>query len=127
MKEETHRWLQYSGENLESAGLLLEGNLYNPCLQNVQQAVEKMLKAMLIEFALPLKRTHSINELTRMLANIGKNVAVTEEECDLLDSVYLPSKYPLGGVLPDFDPDEAICSQCLSIAERVKKSIDSYL
>ena len=50
-----------------------------------------------------------------------------EEECDLLDSVYLPSKYPLGGALPDFDPDQTVCRQCLCIAERAKKSIDSYL
>jgi len=28
----------------------------------------------------------------------------------LLDSVYLPSKYPLGSVLPHFDPDAEIAS-----------------
>ena len=41
-----------------------------------------------------------------------------DDECDLLDSVYLPSKYPLGSVLPRFDPDEEAARQCLAIAER---------
>lgn len=46
MKDETKIWLKYSRENLRSAGLLLESGLFNPCLQNIQQAVEKGLKAV---------------------------------------------------------------------------------
>lgn len=48
MKDETQMWLRYSAEHLDSANILLESKLYNPCLQNVQQAVEKALKAILI-------------------------------------------------------------------------------
>jgi len=47
MKDETKKWLDYADENLRSAKLLLDNKLFNPCLQNVQQAVEKMLKAIL--------------------------------------------------------------------------------
>lgn len=53
----TRRWLVYAEENLQSAELLLTNQLWNPCLQNAQQAVEKLLKALLIEHALPLKKT----------------------------------------------------------------------
>jgi len=49
----------------------------------------------------------------------GLPSAITAEECDLLDAIYLPSKYPLGSALPDFAPDEEICRQCVQIAERV--------
>ena len=49
MNDETKKWLEYTDENLASAKVLLDGKLYNPCLQNVQQAVEKMLKACLVE------------------------------------------------------------------------------
>jgi HEPN domain-containing protein len=41
MKDETKKWLEYADENLRSAGLLLGSDLFNPYLQNVQQAVEK--------------------------------------------------------------------------------------
>ena len=34
---------------------------------------------------------------------------------------YLPSKYPLGSILPFFTPDEDIAQRCVSIAERVVK------
>ena len=46
MKDETSRWLLYAKENLDSAKLLSENNLYNPCLQNVQQCIEKSLKTI---------------------------------------------------------------------------------
>ena len=41
MKDETKKWLEYADENLRSARLLIDNELFNPCLQNVQQAVEK--------------------------------------------------------------------------------------
>jgi hypothetical protein len=43
MKDETKTWISYAGENLESARILYAAHLYNPCLQNVLQAVEKTL------------------------------------------------------------------------------------
>ena len=41
-------------------------------------------------------------------------IKLREEDCDLLDSIYLPSKYPLSGVLPDFEPDATLCRQCVA-------------
>ena len=56
MKDETRKWLEYADENLKSAKVLLDSELFNPCLQNAQQAVEKMLKAMLVEFSIKFKK-----------------------------------------------------------------------
>ncbi len=126
MKDETRTWLKYANENLRSAKLLLESTLFNPCLQNAQQAVEKYLKALIIESSLKLKKTHSINELRNTLVASGIGIDITEDECDLLDSLYLPSKYPIGSVLPDFEPDMEICTQCMDIAERINTSVEKY-
>jgi HEPN domain-containing protein len=122
MKDEIRVWLTYATENLDSAKILLKQNLLNPCLQNVQQSIEKYLKALLLEKANTLRKTHSITELVRLLAEYQVDIELTEEDCDLLDSIYLPSKYPLGGVLPDFEPDVALCRQCVALAERVAES-----
>ena len=119
MSDEARTWLHYAEENLRSARLLLEHGLLNPCLQNAQQAVEKSLKAVLLARAIPLRRTHSIQDLANLLAANGLPSGVTAEECNLLDAIYLPSKYPLGSALPDFEPDEEVCRQCVQIAERV--------
>ena len=127
MKDETKTWLQYADENFESAKMLLDGGLFNPCLQNIQQAIEKLLKALLVEFSLKFMKTHSVNALITALNNSGIDIDISFEECDLLDSIYLPSKYPLGGVLPDFEPDLNVCEQCMAIVEKVRNSVASLL
>jgi HEPN domain-containing protein len=122
MKDETKKWLEYAEENLRSAKILLESDIYNPTLQNVQQAVEKTLKALCIEFDLKFRKTHSINELVTILAKHSFEVGIAPDECDLLDSIYLPSKYPLTSVLPDFEPDAKICKKCITIAENLQQT-----
>ncbi|HET54378.1 MAG TPA: HEPN domain-containing protein [Ignavibacteria bacterium] len=99
MKDETKTWLNYAGENLESSQILLQSNLYNPCLQNVQQAVEKALKAVLIEKAIKLKRTHDILDIKYLLLDNNIEIDLSDDDCDFLNSIYLPSKYPVGSAL----------------------------
>lgn len=127
MKDETRKWIEYSDENLESSKILLESNLFNPCLQNIQQAVEKILKAVLVDNGMKIKKTHSISELKSILAENKIAIDITDDQCDLLDSIYLPSKYPIGNVLPDFEADEQTCRDCITIAECVHDSAIRYL
>ena len=119
MKKETALWLSYAYENLEVSQLLLSSGFFNPCLQNLQQSIEKTLKAAMIEREMGLKKSHSVQELSNILKADGLDSEISEDECELIDSIYISSKYPLGSVLPDFDPDESICRDCLRIGERV--------
>lgn len=119
MPAEGRRWLSYAEENRRVAAFCLDTGLFNASLQNAQQAVEKALKAWCLFRGLPLKKTHSISELRRDLLQAGVTLGLTEDESDLLDTIYLPSKYPLGGVLPDFEPDAHVARRCLAIADRV--------
>ena len=79
MKGETKIWIDYAKENLASARLLLSNNLLNPCLQNVQQSVEKLLKALLVEFHGNPIKTHSIEKLRQMVASRGLTVDINGE------------------------------------------------
>jgi len=115
--------LAYSQENLRVAALCLEGNLFNACLQNAQQAVEKALKALHLVSGLPLKKTHSIGELRSELLHVNVDPGISEDDAELLDTVYLPSKYPLGSVLPNFEPDAEMARRCLTIADHVVSSV----
>lgn len=119
MQEETKLWPAYSDENLEAAKVLLESELYNPCLHNIQQSKEKALKALFIEREIPFKKTHNILELKTILEKEGVSVELSEDECDFLDSIYLPTKYPMGSALPYFYPDKEICKSSIRLAERV--------
>lgn len=127
MKDETKIWLDYAKENFQSAKILLASELFNPCLQNVQQCVEKALKALSVENSIKLIKTHSIAELKNMLHNKKIDIEISEEECEFLDSIYLPSKYPIASVLPFYQPDSEICNQGISIAEAVLKSVQNIL
>lgn len=118
MKSDVKVWLDYAEENFKAAQILNEQMLYNPCLQNIQQCVEKGLKALLLQKAHSHRKTHSITELVQVLVNSGIEIDISDEDCDLLDSIYLPSKYPLGGALPDFEPDVDLCNHCLTLAEK---------
>ena len=127
MKDEARIWMNYAEENLQAARLLLKQSLYNPCLQNTQQSIEKALKALLLEKAHSHRKTHSITELIHLLTAQGIIINLSEEECDLLDSIYLPSKYPLGGILPDFEPDVSLCLNCVHIAEKTLAQVRRVL
>ncbi|MDO9577463.1 MAG: HEPN domain-containing protein [Candidatus Cloacimonadales bacterium] len=127
MKSETRTWLSFAIENLESSKILLASQLYNPCLQNVQQSVEKALKAILVEKKLKITKTHNILELKYLLESSNIRVILSDDECDFLNTIYLPSKYPIGSALPDFDPDETICRDAVEIAERIVNSVKTLL
>lgn len=57
MKDETRLWLAYADENLQMARIALERGFFNASLQNAQQSVEKVLKALLIERGWECPRT----------------------------------------------------------------------
>jgi len=127
MKNETIQWIKYANENLISSKILLERNLFNPSLQNAQQCCEKYIKAYLIEYNFKLQKTHSILSLNEILKNKDIFLNITEDDIDLIDSIYLTSKYPLGSVLPNFEPDKTICIKCIDIATTIENDIKYYL
>jgi len=54
-------------------------------------------------------------------------IDISEENCEFLDSIYLPSKYPLESVLPYYEPDLDICNKGISIAENMLKFVNNLL
>jgi len=123
MKKETEAWIVYADENLKSAEVLLQNGLFNACLQNIQQAVEKYLKSLLIEKGIGLIKSHNIRQLINTLAEQQMTITMPEDEIDLIDTVYLPSKYPLMRVLPKYFPDKNLCEKCLTIVFQIKNSV----
>ena len=94
MRGETLAWISYANENLEVSKLAIKHGHLNASLQNSQQAVEKYLKAIIVEKDIVFKRTHSIRELSMLLSSKSISVNLTDDEMDLMDTIYVPSKYP---------------------------------
>ena len=116
--DEIHEWFFYAEENLAAARVLLDAGYLNPCLHEAQQAAEKALKTIVLAKRMPLKKTHSIREIKAILFDAGVELDVSNDDCMLMDSIYLPSKYPLGSSLPECEPDKEICSHCIDVAHR---------
>jgi len=89
MKDETRQWLDYANENLVSSKILLESSLFNPSLQNAQQSIEKNIKACFVEKGFKLQKTHNILTLTEILKKNEIFLNITEDEIDLIDTIYL--------------------------------------
>lgn len=127
MRGSAQQWVVFADENLSAANLLLDHLLLNACLHNIQQAVEKYLKATLIHFEKPFKKTHSIRELMIILSNNGIHIEISDDDIDFLDTIYLPTKYPLGSALPDFYPDKEICENALAVAKQIQSQVHQLL
>lgn len=127
MKDETRQWLDYADQDNQAARTLLQSHLYNPCLYHIQQSIEKWLKAVIVERDLEFQRTHSIQGLVNILTNHALTVDIEADDIELIDSIYMPVRYPIGSALPFFEPNQAICQQGLQIAERIHRWTEEIL
>ena len=97
MKEITQKWLPYSKADLVSAKVLLSKKNINQwtkllSLYHCQQAIEKILKAIMIEDNKEIFKVHDLLRLIK-LADVG--LSQKQQEFILsLNSYYLISRYP---------------------------------
>jgi len=54
-------------------------------------------------------------------------VNLSDDEIDLMDTIYLPSKYPIYSAMPHALPDPEICKDALKVAEKVWISVSGIL
>ena len=122
MKGSTKEWLDFADRDLEAARLLVDNEyLSTAVLFHSQQCVEKCLKALLEEDGVPVPHIHSVVKLHSLLReNSPISLSVAEDELDLVDSVYIDSRYPSGiGLLPSGFPTKEDAQELLRIAEEI--------
>ena len=93
MRKETKLWFDLAEEDFRNMGLMVKAKSHRASVFFAQQAVEKLLKAYIIEFkkAVP-KRTHKIEILmkdTRL-----KMEGIKESELEELSKAYTWVRYP---------------------------------
>lgn len=67
MKEETHEWLQIADGDLRAARGLIDLELPSHVAFHCQQAIEKLLKALIIENSESAPRVHDLVELADLI------------------------------------------------------------
>jgi len=128
MKKATRAWLEFAHRDLEAARLLADNEyLSNAVLFHSQQCVEKCLKALLEENGVLVPHIHSVVRLNALLEEGGKlSISLDEDELDLVDAVYIDSRYPTGlGLLPSGFPTKEDAREILRIAEKLYEETSS--
>jgi HEPN domain-containing protein len=122
MNKGTKEWLDFADRDLEAARILVEYEyVSNAVLFHCQQCVEKCLKALLEEKGIPVPHTHNVVKLHSLLKeNSPEPLLVTEDDLDLVDAVYIDTRYPSGiGLLPSGFPTKEDAQELLKIAEAI--------
>jgi HEPN domain-containing protein len=122
MKKGTKVWLDFADRDLEAARLLVDDEyVSNVVLFHAQPCVEKCLKALLEENGVLVPHIHSVVKLNSLvMEEAGISLNLDEDELDLVDAVYIDTRYPSGlGLLPSGYPTREDAREILRIAERI--------
>ena len=94
-KAETLEWLEYSKRDFDSAAFLKNMKPL-PCeiiCYLCQQSAEKALKAILVENAIPVQKTHDLTVIQKLLVP-AIDTTIINKECALLTNYATITRYP---------------------------------
>ena len=125
MKKQVEDWIFLADKDLYAAEILLKDEypLTNIVAFHCQQAIEKYLKAFLIENDVPLIKTHDLIKLNEMINEI-KNIGIDENNLIIINEVYIEARYPSElGLMPDGMPTNEDAKVFLDNAKEIKNII----
>lgn len=112
-------WHDSGLEDFRQAEYLCEGGFYRGACFSSQQAIEKLLKWVLLKKGWELEKIHSIRRLIAIAENFGISMPLQDDEIDFIDSVY-KGRYPgEEGLLPLGVPTQKDAKRALRVAKKV--------
>lgn len=98
MKKITKKWVEFAKEDLKAAEILFSSKSYRNCIYHCHQAIEKLLKAMIIEKGKHFRKTHDLPDLLKKSeAKYTKEILQFIQE---LNPYYNPIRYPDTALAP---------------------------
>jgi HEPN domain-containing protein len=129
MKKQVENWILLADKDMFAADILLKDEypLTNIVAFHCQQAIEKYLKAFLIENDIPIIKTHDLIKLNGMTNDV-KDLGLDEKKLMTINEVYIESRYPGElGLIPDGMPSNVQVKDFLAFAKEVKLVIKKEL
>jgi HEPN domain-containing protein len=125
MKKQVEDWVLMADKDLYAAKIIIKDDypLTNIVAFHCQQAIEKYLKAYLIEKNIPLIKTHDLIKLNGMIKET-KDLGIDENKLIRINEVYIESRYPGEfGLLPDGMPTDTQALEFIEYASEIKTII----
>lgn len=122
-------WLKFVKDDVRSAEVLLEEEIFNMVCFHSQQAAEKSLKAFLRSHTKKVPHIHVLEELCNMCLKRDPSFAQISDNCVALDIFYQPTRYPdapLGSLpegMPTKEQAEAALEKAKNVFEFVKQRL----
>ena len=116
MREEVHNWMKQAENDLTAAKNSIISKDYYVSAFMSQQAVEKILKALVLKDKKELIKTHSILRLAKLM-NLPRELLV---KISKLEPIYQETRYPdVSSKIPSEEFEEKDANEFLKIAIEV--------
>jgi HEPN domain-containing protein len=118
-------WIEKADEDLLSLKSLIkhkEGSPSTGCFL-AQQAVEKLLKALIIKHDIRLEKIHDLITLSNKVKKLEPQIDQFLEEIAILTRYYIETRYPWD--YPEFSWQE--CEGALEIANKIREFTQSKI
>lgn len=94
-EQDPREWLRFADSDRRAAHALLEAGFYEQCAFHCQQAVEKLLKAIIVKQtrSRPV-HTHDLNALMERVTSAAISEPIARAISDI-DGYYAGSRYPI--------------------------------
>jgi len=129
MKRQVEDWMLLADKDLYVAEIILNNEypLTNIVAFHCQQAIEKYMKAFIIENDIPIIKTHDLIRLNGMIKEI-KDLGIDEEKLILINEAYIESRYPGEfGLMPDGIPSDEQVKEFVKYAKEIKAIINKEI
>ena len=121
--EDPREWLNRARSNLALARMQGEDVYLEDLCFHTQQAVEKAVKALLIQRHIQFPYVHDITELLTVLEEAGQEVPQAIRQAERLTRFAVFTRYP--GIAPPISQEEH--TEALQVAGEVIRWVDSLL
>lgn len=121
--EDPREWLNRARSNLIQAKAKRKGVYLEDLCFNAQQAVEKAIKALLIEHDVKFPYVHDIAELLTLLEKTGQEVPQAIRQSERLTRFAVFTRYP--GIAPPISQKEY--ERAVKVAEKVVRWAEKQL
>lgn len=112
-------WIVKADSDLQTARLLIDSSgPYDTACFHSQQAIEKLLKALLAFHKQPIPHTHDLEELQRMVLELQELPDLAELELFEATGYAVLARYDLS-----FWPDQETSAAALALSEKVHEII----